>query len=47
MSDLTLERVLSRDRWIVGICIALISLLAWVWLWREGAAMSATSGRRL
>jgi predicted metal-binding membrane protein len=43
MSDLTLERVLSRDRWIVGICIALISLLAWVWLWREGAAMSGGS----
>ena len=40
MSDLTLERVLARDRWIVGGCVALIAALAWIWLWREWAAMS-------
>ena len=40
MSDLTLERLLSRDRWIVGGCVALIAGLAWIWLWREWAAMS-------
>jgi predicted metal-binding membrane protein len=43
MSGLTLERVLSRDRWIVGACIALISLLAWLWLWRQWAAMGGGS----
>jgi predicted metal-binding membrane protein len=41
MSDVTLERVLTRDRWIVGGCVALIAALAWVWLWREWVAMSA------
>ena len=39
MSGLTWERALSRDRWIVGACIAVICLLAWTWLWREGASM--------
>jgi len=41
VSDLTFERILARDRWIVGACIALIAGLAWIWLWREWAAMSA------
>lgn len=40
MSDLTLERVISRDRWIIGGCVALIAALAWVWLWRQWAQMS-------
>ena len=40
MSDLTLEHVLARDRWIIGGCIALIAALAWLWLWRQWAAMS-------
>ena len=40
MTDLTVERLVSRDRWIVGGAIALIGALAWIWLWREWAAMS-------
>jgi predicted metal-binding membrane protein len=39
MSDLTLERVLSRDRWIIGGCVALVAGLAWLWLWRQWSAM--------
>ncbi len=41
MADLTIDRLMSRDRWIVGGAIALIGALAWIWLWREWAAMSA------
>ena len=41
MSKLTLERALARDRWVVSGCLALIVALAWLWLWREWAAMSA------
>src|ERR1700736_5722621 len=43
MSDLTLERVLARDRWIIGGCVALIAALAWLWLWRQWAAMSGAN----
>jgi len=39
MSDLALERVLSRDRWIIGGCVRLIAAVAWLWLWRSWAAM--------
>jgi predicted metal-binding membrane protein len=41
MSKLTLERALARDRWVVSGCLGLIVALAWLWLWREWAAMSA------
>ena len=40
MSDSTVDRLLLRDRWIVGGCVALITVLAWVWLWREAKAMA-------
>ena len=40
MSDLTLERALLRDRWIVGVCLALLVALACLWLWRDHAAMA-------
>ncbi len=40
MSDSTVDRLLLRDRWIVGACVALITVLAWVWLWREAQAMA-------
>ena len=40
VSDLTVDRLLLRDRWIVGGCVALITVLAWVWLWREAQAMA-------
>ena len=40
MSDSTVDRLLLRDRWIVGGCIGLITVLAWVWLWREQQAMA-------
>ncbi len=43
MSGLTLERVLSRDRWVIGGCVALIAALAWLWLWRQSAAMGGAS----
>jgi predicted metal-binding membrane protein len=41
MSDLALERALLRDRWIVGACLALLVVLACLWLWRDHAAMAA------
>src|SRR5271157_5231919 len=40
MSDLTVDRLLQRDRWIIGGCVALITVLAWVWLWRQSLAMA-------
>src|SRR6516164_2558206 len=40
MSDLALERALLRDRWIVGACLALLVVLACLWLWRDHTAMS-------
>jgi len=40
MPDFRIERLLARDRWIVGTCLALITVLAWIWLWWEGTAMS-------
>jgi predicted metal-binding membrane protein len=40
VSDLTLERALLRDRWIVGSCLALLVALACLWLWRDHAAMA-------
>jgi predicted metal-binding membrane protein len=39
VSDSTVDRLLLRDRWIVGGCVALMSVLAWAWLWREWQAM--------
>ena len=40
MSDATVDRLLLRDRWIIGGCIALITVLASIWLWREAQAMA-------
>src|SRR3984893_887804 len=40
MSDWAGERLLLRDRWIVGGCFAAIAVLAWLWLCREWAAMA-------
>ena len=40
MSDSAVNRLLLRDRWIVGGCVAAIAVLAWLWLWREWAAMA-------
>jgi predicted metal-binding membrane protein len=40
VSDWAVNRLLSRDRWIVGGCVAAINVLAWLWLWREWAAMA-------
>jgi predicted metal-binding membrane protein len=40
VSDSTVDRLLLRDRWIVGCCVALMAALAWVWLWRESQAMA-------
>jgi len=40
VSDSTVDRLLLRDRWIIGGCVALITVLAWVWLWRESLAMA-------
>ena len=40
MSDLALERALLRDRWIAGGCLALLVVLACLWLWRDHAAMA-------
>lgn len=37
MTDSAVERLLRRDRWIVGGCLALIAALAWAWLLRMGA----------
>jgi predicted metal-binding membrane protein len=39
VSDATVDRLLLRDRWIVGGCLVLIAVLAWLWLWRESVAM--------
>ena len=39
MSDATVDRLLLRDRSIVGGCVVLIAVLAWLWLWRESVAM--------
>ena len=36
------ERGLTRDRLIIGGCIALIAALAWAWLWREQATMASS-----
>ena len=43
MSDLAFERVLSRDRWIIGGCVALVAGLAWLWLWRQWSAMGSVN----
>jgi predicted metal-binding membrane protein len=32
---------LSRDRWIVGFCLATACLIAWIWLTRHAAVMPA------
>ena len=40
MTDAAVERIVKRDRWVVGGCIMLIAVLAWLWLWREWAAMA-------
>ena len=32
MTDTVLERLLRRDRWVVGACLAVIAALAWGWL---------------
>ena len=40
MSDSTVDRLLLRDRWIVGCCAVSITALAWVWLWRELQVMA-------
>ena len=34
------DRLLLRDRWIVGGCVAAIAVLAWLWLWRDWVAMA-------
>jgi predicted metal-binding membrane protein len=39
----TLDVLLSRDRWIVGGCLAMLCLIAWIWLARHAAGMSAAS----
>jgi len=39
----TLDALLSRDRWIVGGCLAMLCLIAWIWLARHAAGMSAAS----
>jgi predicted metal-binding membrane protein len=35
--------VLSRDRWIIGGCVALVAGLAWLWLWRQWSAMGSAN----
>ncbi len=40
MSDSTVDRLLLRDRWFIGGCVALITVLAWAWLWREAQSMA-------
>ena len=40
MVDSAVDRILLRDRWIVGGCVVLITALAWVWLWREAQVMA-------
>ena len=37
MTDTVLERLLRRDRWVVGACLAVIAALAWGWLISMGA----------
>jgi predicted metal-binding membrane protein len=34
------EEILSRDRLVVGSCLAILCLLAWFWLARDAASMS-------
>lgn len=34
-----LDRALTRNSWVVGGCLALIAAVAWLWLWRQLAAM--------
>src|SRR5271166_391313 len=41
MADLALERALARDRRIVGGCLALLVVLACLWLWRDRLVMAA------
>ena len=36
MTDTALERLLRRDRWVVGVCLAVIAALAWGWLLHMG-----------
>ena len=43
MSDAIVDRALARERWIVGGCLTLVAALAWLWLWRQSAAMSGNS----
>lgn len=35
-----IERLVKRDQWIVGACLALICALAWAWLAREATHMA-------
>ncbi len=37
------ERAVWRDRWIVGACLAVLCVLAWIWLVREADSMSMSS----
>lgn len=38
-----IERLVKRDQWIAGACLALICALAWAWLAREAAHMAPTT----
>jgi predicted metal-binding membrane protein len=42
-ADSIITRIVARERWIIGGALALIATLAWIWLWRAGAAMQATA----
>jgi len=41
LSDGLIESALARDRWFVGAALAALTGLAWLWLWRDWAAMTA------
>jgi predicted metal-binding membrane protein len=41
VSDSTVDRLLKRDRWIVGACLAMLFAFACLWLWRDHAAMAS------
>jgi predicted metal-binding membrane protein len=40
-ADPIVARIVARERWIIGGALAFIAALAWIWLWRAGAAMQA------
>jgi predicted metal-binding membrane protein len=42
--ELGIARLLRRDRWVVGACLALACLLAWAWLLTTARQMSAVAG---